>query len=488
MLPRLFIFTGCAILASCSPFANRAVPLDVPSEALQEAFDNAEADPQFEATAWIPEDWWQLFGDPQLDCFIRQALENNPTLQVAEAKINLAEHAVEKVQAALYTTVNLLGDAQRIKVSQNSPYLPASATQNPTALAPVFPGVPLNLNLYETYFTFSYDLDIWCKNRNTVRAAIGDMQAKIADEVFARLALSVSVASVYYQLQIDYQRRKLAQASVENRQRFYELTQKRQEQNLDNTQVVLNTVLNVQTAQEGLLAIDGDIAVREYQLKALLANDFTDEINDISITQQPLEKVPLPDGLPLHLIGHRPDIISQLWVIESAGRQIRVAQAGFYPDLNLMGYLGYQSSKISNLFASGSQFGDGELAFNLPVFNGGLLTANLRLSQVNYDLAILQYNQLVLDAVKDVLTALAVLKNANQQLQEFEKQTDSQKKIFELTKLRVANNISSAIDELNSEQQYILVKDQELVALGGTIQAALVLIKAVGGGFEVCEE
>lgn len=126
-------------------------------------------------------------------------------------------------------------------------------------------------------------------------------------------------------------------------------------------------------------------------------------------------------------------------------------------------------------------------AFSLPIFDGGLLRANLRRREVDYNLAILQYNQMVLDATHEVLDGIVVLSNANQQLEEFKKETGYQADILDLTKLRVAHNLGSDLEYLTRESSLLTARDQEMLAYGQTLQAVLSLIKALGGGYEACK-
>ena len=346
--------------------------------------------------------------------------------------------------------------------------------------------IPVYFTQTETELALKWDLDLWGKNRNSLRAALGEVQAEIADEAFSRLQLGIAVAQVYFQLQVDYKRQEIAEALVANKISYQDLLQKRLDNNLNNIQTINVAQSNVATVKQRLLEIQGDIAVNEYQLKAYLAGDFDEQIVDTKIIAQPLPKVLLPCDLPLRLIARRPDIIAQLWLIESAGRQIDVAKAGFYPDFNLTAFLGFQTIHLHELFFKKSKFYNIDPAFTLPIFEGGRLVANLRGSEVNYDLAIFDYNNLVLNAAKEVLAGIAVLQNSELQLQELKTNTSYQEDLFNISNLRVKYNLNSALDDLSSEENLLNARDQEAVALGRTIQAMLALIKALGGGYDAC--
>lgn len=472
-------------LGSCGTPCHQAVPIEVPFPALDKAVDQAACDPHFVKTEWVPDCWWTLFADRQLDFFVEKALEKNPSLQIAQAKIASAQYAADRARSVFYPSVLINGDVQRVRLSENSPFVPSPAAGALGAVSPLpRVTVPLNVTQIETYVDLNYEFDFWGKNKNTVLAILGDRQARVADEAFTRLVLSISVSDVYFQLQTRYERRHIIQALMNNREKYYHLTERRFQNNLDNDINLLaakNEALDVNLL---LLQLEGEIAILEHQLRAFLADTFDEPIFELPISQKALPKVPLPNQLPLYLIAHRPDIISQLWIIESAERLIDVARAGFYPNFNLMDIVGFQAQTLNKLFIPASRFGDLEPSFSLPFFQGGRLIANLRSSEVDYDLAILKYNELVLEAVKQVLDGLSLVQNAHLIQAQYQQETDNQSEITRLTKLRQEYNLSSEFDEVNAEKNFLLLKDKEIIALGQTLHATLGLIKSLGGGFE----
>lgn len=483
----LFFLFGCS-----SPYF--AIPVDVPESALEKAVGDACQNEPFECTPdWIQDDWWTLFKDNQLDIFIEKALAQNPTLHAAQANILLANANANIIRSSLFPYISWNGDIAREKLSKTGiiPFgtPPAGTTVSPSTVgAPITPGgssgIPVYFTQYETELNLTYEIDLWGKNRNRFAAAVGEVQAQIADEALKRLQLTILVAQVYFKLQTDYKREEIAKALVENQTQYEALVQKRLRGNLEASPTFSSARSNLSQVKQNLLQIQGDIAVNEYQLKAYLAGNFNEDISNTHILDAPLPKIPLPIELPLHLIAHRPDITEQLWIIYSAGKQIEVAKAGFYPDFNLNAFFGYQTIHLPQLFRWASSYFDINPAFSLPIFDAGRLVANLRGSEANYSEAIFIYNQLILNAAKEVLTAIAVLKNSNQQLQEWIKKRQAQESIFSSTKQKLKFNINSGLDYLTSEQTVLNAKDQEIVSLGNTIQAALSLIKALGGGYQ----
>lgn len=502
----LFILTNCSS-------SKRVDLIDIPQLAYDKAVEENYGNDLFEKTEYLPYDWWTIFNDEQLNTFIVTALNQNPTLEQSYANIRLAHANANRLRASLFPSVFWGGDISRQKLSETAliPFNTATAGATPTnsataasitaagGVVPLLPngsptfgvggtlGIPEYFTQYETEAALTYNFDIWKKNQNTYRAALGEYYANVADQAFTRLQLSMSIAQVYYQLQTDYKRAEIAKKLIENQNRYSELAQKRKSGNLDSIQLVYNTFINVVSAKQALLQIEADIAVNEIQLKTYLAGDFDESIFDVAINDQPLPKVPIPKNLPLHLISNRPDVISQLWLIESAGKQIEVAKAGFYPDFNLTALFGYQTLHLHKLFNQESSFFNVDPAVSLPLFDGGRLTANLRASEVNYDLAIYRYNSLILNAIKEILDGLIVLRNADQQLQESHNKVDQQESLLNITSLRIKNHLGSEMDFLISQQATLTAQEIEIMTLSKKIQAILSLIKALGGGYEnVC--
>lgn len=483
------LFSLLIALCGCFEPHHYAQPIEPPYHALESSFDEIVADPSFEIAEELPSCWWELFHDDQLSNFVQKSLMQNPTLQIAQSKIESAKYNAERALAILYPNITWTGDVLRDRLSKTglAGVTPGSSSTNSSIPVPAPPGIlPFYFTQYETALNLQYDFDIWGKRRNTLRAAIGEMGAKLADEAFVRLNLSIAVAQTYFQLQTGYAREAIAKSMILNYEATVRLVEERVNRHLDNEQTLYYAQSNLILAKQMLLKIQGNNAINEYQLKSLVAGNFEEEISEFPISRASLPKVPLPAELPLRLIAHRPDITSQLWIIESAGWRIEVAKAGFYPDFNLMAYAGFQTIHFKEWFEGRSIYAAIDPAFSLPIFDGGLLDANLASSQVDYDLAILQYNQLVLNASRDVLTGIAVLQNANQQLTEFDNDVKKQYQILVLVEDRIVKNLDSDLNRLAAERQLLNAQDYEIQALGNSYQASLLLIKALGGGYDAC--
>ena len=126
----LIAMSGCQI-------GTRALPIELPSEALSNAMEEAASDPLIdEQSEQMPRAWWTLFQDEQLNQLIEQTFAHNPTLQAAEAHIRLAKAAASRVKAALYPNIIYGADVSRQKLSETG-IIPFNKDTTGTAAAAV---------------------------------------------------------------------------------------------------------------------------------------------------------------------------------------------------------------------------------------------------------------------------------------------------------------------------------------------------------------
>lgn len=451
--------------------------IEAPEETLEQGRQLALTSQMFEDADW-PEnqEWWTRFNDPQLNAFVAQALANNPTIQIADVKVRIAEAKAGRARAPLYPSFSYDAASTRHEDSKTS-LIPVTTT-------PGVPSFPFNYTLTRMTLDFTYEIDWWQKNRNTLKAALGEVQAAIADADQAKLMLTLSVAEYYFRIQTNFQRETLAKELVENRTKLRDLAKDRVQKGIDTDIGLQQAEIDLLSSKEFLENIQQDIVVSKSDLHALIAGDFQEEVKQIPLKIGQFGPFPLPHCLSIDLLAHRPDITAQLWRIQSATDKTKVAEALFYPDLDLRGLIGFETITINKLLHKDSQVAALGPALHLPIFQGGLLRANLQEKQEDYNLAIQEYNQLVLNAVKETLQGMNTLRMTTDRLHTLHEASQATDAIYKLTTLRFEKNLNSAIDVLRAQNNLLSIRDNEYVLYGYSLLAALSLIKATGGGYE----
>ena len=186
-----------------------------------------------------------------------------------------------------------------------------------------------------------------------------------------------------------------------------DLTQQRVAAGLENTARVKQSEGMLALTRAGVAAVQASIDLARDQL-ADLVGAGPDRGQTL---QRPQLNAPagiaLPSVLPAQLLGRRPDVAAARAQVEAAARGVRAAESNFYPNVNLTAFAGFQSLGLAQLFNASDRVVGAGPALSLPVFNRGALTGALYVSQAQLDQSVAQYNQTLLDAVREVADVIA---------------------------------------------------------------------------------
>ncbi len=464
LFPLLF-FTSCARLSQ----DESSCFLDAPC--LERSVATALQAMPFTTGDFPDEYWWQCFEDYQLSSLVEKALANQPSLQRAQARFRAAKEIVGVQRASLFPTLGLTGQAAQQYFSKNGFF---------RAFAPMIPG---RINEYTLELNFSYEFDFWGKNRNLLRASLGEAQATLAEAYQAEIMLSSAVVLTYFNWQVEKKRYALLQKQQQLTHTSVQLTKLRYREALENRQQLLEAKMQeLHTAQQ-LVQSHQVLQILQHQLKMLLGTgpDAPLLLEEHSLPED--MRMALPSDLSSNLLARRPDLLALIWRAEAAAYRIGAAKADFYPNVNLSGLIGFDSVFFRKLFSTGSQTAAATPAFYLPIFTGGKLKAQLKERQAEFDEATFAYNEKLLDAVREVADQIISLQTLQRELTLQREVVDNQIEIYTLIRNKTKMGISSDLEVINAEkvllQQRDILLTQTLQKLIGIIN----LIKALGGGF-----
>ena len=420
--------------------------------------------------------WWNDLGDPQLQRLMTQALNNSPSLAMAEARLNQAQAAVSQYRAANRPQVGLDASVSEAKQSYN--YLFGT----PGPLSPL----PEGYNDYgQTTLSFNWELDFWGKNRAAIAAASSNAEAAEADAAQARLVLSTAIATAYVDLDRLYQERDLAERAVGIRSDSAKLVQDKLNNGVSNKAQDAQAQAGIFSARADLAALDEQIELNKHLIAMLTgaAPDFANTLQRpaLSLNAQAFGNVPAQ--VNLDLIGRRPDVIAARWRAESASAHIKQAHAAFYPNINIAAFAGFQALGLKNLFSSGSDIGQAGPALSLPLFDGGALKANLKSAESEHALAIASYNQDVLEAMQQVADTLSSQKALQSRLDNSEQALTAYEESYRLSKLRYDGGLSDYTTLLIAEQSLISQRRTVADLRSRAMTLDIALIKSLGGTY-----
>ncbi len=419
--------------------------------------------------AWPADDWWSVYGDPQLTRLITEGLRDSPDLAAAAARLRSAEGYTQQAGAARQPQIGVEASAAASKQSYNNGIPPAFVPQGWNDSGRVAA-------------TFGFDLDLWGKNRAALAAATSDAEAERIEVAQARLVLSTGIAAAYAELARLSAERSVQEQALAVRLQTQKLVADRVTVGLDTRAEIEQASGAVPLARAELAATDEAIGLTRNRLAALVGAG-PDRGLSIALPARLGSAAALPANVTTDLVGRRPDIASARARVEAAASRIKVARADFYPAVSLGALVGFQSLGLGNLLSSGSSFGSAGPAISLPIFRGGQLAGQYKGARAGYDLAVATYDGTILNAYREVADAVTSRNALATRLAQSRAALGNSEQAYSVARQRFEGGLSSYLHVLSAEEKLLqtrmIVADLEARAF--TLDVALV--RALGGGF-----
>lgn len=451
--------TGCAV----GPNYKR------PGIAAPPEFRHADAPPSAESIADAK--WFDLFRDEALTALIKEALSDNFDVRIAAERVLQARAALGATRSQLYPQIGLGAEFEAAR----------SSTAGLNTFIP--PGTNTAASITQAGFTVGWEIDLWGRIRRLNESARAQLLATQEARRGLQTTLIGDVSSTYFQLreldldlEIGRKTRDIAENSLK----------------LINTRHTggAATGLDVSQGQQFLYTATAQIAATERAigqtedaLSLLLGRNPGDVLRG-----KPLEAfaVPpqVPAGLPSSLLERRPDIRQAEQSLISANAQIGAAKALYFPQISLTAFLGGQSRALSDLFSNAARLWDVISSASQPIFTGGRLRANVRISEAQQQAALLNYQRTIKSGFREVSDALIDFKKTSEQRTQQELLVKALIESTRLSTLRYRGGLDSYLQVLDAQRnlfsgQLLLaqLRRQQLVAV-------VQVYRALGGGWE----
>jgi NodT family efflux transporter outer membrane factor (OMF) lipoprotein len=422
--------------------------------------------------AWPQDNWWQAWGDPQLNRLIEHALNASPNLATARSRIARAQSAAGLVRGGALPQVDAALSASYGRLSENyqvpKPPLGKGGEYVSQGL------IALN---------FGYELDLWGKNAALIGAAEHQVKAAVFDHDAARLALTTSIARAYSQLAAQYELQDILAATAKQRHAIRELTAMRIAKGLDTNLELRQNETSEAALRMEQAQLDATMEVTRLQLSAL-AGDMPDAAKSIARPAPSARTLTVPQNIPLDLLGRRPDLAAQRARVNAASSDMEAAQAAFYPNINLVAMAGLQAIGLNQLLSAGSFLNSAGPALRLPIFDGGRLRAAYAGKNADLDGAIAQYNQSVVGAAQDVAEQLARAAALAPEQAASRDALAAAEEAYRLATLRYRAGLSAYLPVLTVEAQLLAQRRAAADIKARQQDVQISLIRALGGGFQ----
>jgi len=411
------------------------------------------------------EKWWEVFQDEQLKELVKTALQQNYDVRIAATRILQAQAQLGITRADQFPSIT--GSVATVNLrSPQTKFLP-----------------PYETSSNQLSGSLAWDLDFWGKYRRATEAARAELVASEWARREVITALIANLSGAYFQLRALDSQLEISQRTLTSRQDSLRLTRLLADGGSTSMLDVRQAEQLVFTAASEVPSLEEQIEQEENLISALLGNNPAPVPRGRKLTEQ--EHPPaVPPGLPSSLLERRPDIRQAEEQLISANAQIGVARAGYFPRISLTATAGYQSSALTALFSGPAGLWNFGGSLTQPIFTGGRLRSNVRLTEARQQEFLLRYKQTIQGAFREVSDSLVAYRRSQEFRQQQELLVASAQDATRLSHMRYSGGVASYLEVLTNDTNYFSAELGLVEAQLNERLALVQLYKSLGGGWE----
>ncbi len=457
----LLALSGCASMAPEYTRPAAPVPPNWPGGA---AYKERAAKPADKTVADIK--WQEFFINEQLQKLIGLALENNRDLRIAALNIEKSQALYRIQRADLFPTVNAAGSA----VEARTPGVLSSSGHTITTRQ-------YNVNLWVS----DYELDLFGRVRSLKDQALEEFFATEEARRSVQISLVAEVASNYLTLAADKEHLKIAQETLDSQQASHNLIKRRFEAGASSELDLRQAQTSVDSARVDIALFTSLVAQDENALALVIGSPIPADLLPSGLSTITALKE-LGAGLPSEVLQRRPDIIQSEHFLKAANANIGAARAAFFPSITLTTSIGLSSDQLDGLFKGDTWTWSFIPRITLPIFDAGRNQANLKVSEVDREIFLAQYEKTIQNAFREVADALAQYGTLGEQMEAQQSLTDATAVSYRLSEARYRSGITSYLNVLDAQRSLYSAKQGLISVRLSRLVNLVTLYKVLGGG------
>jgi multidrug efflux system outer membrane protein len=463
MRPRLFLLPAVCFLGACTLGPDFKLPGLTGGSKWKEA--------KAVSSARLPDAWWRLFNDQELNQLVDRALAANNDLSAAKSRVETSRALVGLDRARLFPRLDLSGSAGKSRnsgdaIGENLP-----------------PGVEIDLqsSRFRSTFDLSYEADLWGKNRRTLEASSAEAAAAEALFDSQRLGLASEVARQYFLLRGLDTQEAVVRDTLAGRQEALGIQTSRTEAGLIDGLSASRARTEVELAKNDLAAVQRQRGSAEHALAVLCGT----RPSDFSVSRR-TSGSSLPSiraGLPADVLNRRPDVRAAEQELRAANARIGVAESAFYPNFSLSGGGGFESLDVKRFLDWENRVLSLGAGLTAPIFDAGSNRANYQAATSRYEEALARYRQSLLVALREVEDALVDLKGLADSRSALNAALTSSRETRQLSQERFDKGLTNYLEVVDADRTVLQtrlalsqIEAQQRITLAA-------LAKALGGGW-----
>jgi NodT family efflux transporter outer membrane factor (OMF) lipoprotein len=454
-----------AACATAGPDYRPPVNSAATAPAAQGALHSAEGARFAAADAPLPDHWWRLYANPQLDSLVEQALAANTDLRVADANLARAQAVLREAEAGRAITTSIDGGLSLSRSSGTGASLPGTVG-------------------YDLGLSAGYPLDLNGRIKRAIEASTADVDATVAARDYVRISIAAATAKAYAQVCAANYSLGVNRQVVTLQRQTLDATQRLAKGGRGTAFDVSRARTAVETSEASLPAFEAQRQTGLYLLATLTGHppaEYPAEVADCAIL--PALTQPLPTGDGAALIRRRPDIRQAERTIAGDTARLGVATADLYPQVSIGGSVGLTGPLKS--LGSGTAFGFslGPLLSwsfpNRPVVRARIAQAD---AQVQADLA--SFDGTVLEALRQTESALETYRRDAERADALSRATGSAAQSASQASRLFRFGRGDFLSLLDAQRSLATAQTQSAAAKTQLLQDQIAVFMALGGGWQ----
>lgn len=414
--------------------------------------------------------WFEVFNDVELQKLIKRAAERNYDLRAAVTRINAARANLGLARSNQLPQFEAGADLTSSRTSRNGQVIPGVGGQT-RSIGSVF------LSL------LSFELDIWGRRRAETRAARAELRVAEEDRRTVMTTVVSDVATEYFALLELDSELDIAKRTLATREDSLRLIRARQQGGLATMLDVRQAEELVYQASQTVPDTERLIEQTENQINLLLGDNPAPITRGKPLNEQ--QELPeVPAGLPSALLERRPDIRAAEHNLVAQKALVSAARKAYFPTISLTGLLGFQSNQLSSLFGGPSGAWTFVPQITQPIFTGGRLRSNVRFARAQQELAVVQYEQTIRTAFREVSDALIQYRKVKEIRTQQELLVNTLRDRVRLAYLRYQGGVDTLLNALDADRDLFDAERDLTVTKRDELLSLVQLYKALGGGWQ----
>ncbi len=459
-MKKIMIFAAALLLLNSCGLYNKYERPDVDTKGLiRDAVSDVDTLVVQDTASFGNLPWRAVFTDPQLQALIEQGLQQNADLQNAALTVKMYETMLKAAKLAFLPAINFgsnsLGNIQTVYTD------PSQTTKS-----------------YSFPVTASWTVDLFgnilSQKRSTQMKLMGFKDYQMA----VRAQVVSGIANCYYTLlMLDEQMHIVTEMSKMAKETYEMMKLQHQLGRMRST--------NVQSAEAAYLSTLTQANEFRRQIRStenalsLLLGQPGQQIPRSTLAQQSLPSE-FATGVGIDLLKNRPDVHNAEMQLAACFHDVQTARSKFYPTITI-GATG-AFSNLSGNANPGKWLTNFFGGLTQPIFNRGALTANLKVTKMQYEQAFNKWQAAVYSAGNEVSNALVSYNVYNDNSKIESQRVAVLTKNVEDTRALYKSSGSSYLEVLTAQTQLLSAQLNKVTNDFNKMQTVVSLYTALGGG------